>query len=96
MIGLKTIKAFTKQRSWPVKNLSISILMRMTGVFRVRDMFHGTIYLRRYQKSSIKASIESVVDFHGNHVWRQLAPDGDTLSREGIAFIKKMKQKYGM
>lgn len=42
------------------------------------------------------ASIESVVDFHGNHVWRQLAPDGDTLAREGIKFIKKMKQKHGL
>jgi D-psicose/D-tagatose/L-ribulose 3-epimerase len=27
-------------------------------------------------------------------VWRQLAPDGDTLVREGLAFIRRMQEKY--
>ena len=29
-------------------------------------------------------------------VWRQLAKDGDTFVREGIAFIRKMQEKYGL
>lgn len=27
-------------------------------------------------------------------VWRKLAPDGDTLAREGLAYLKSMAQKY--
>jgi D-psicose/D-tagatose/L-ribulose 3-epimerase len=45
------------------------------------------------------AALESFVDATGNMntwVWRQLAPDGDTLLREGVAFIRKMQKKYGM
>jgi hypothetical protein len=39
---------------------------------------------------------ESFVDATDNMntwVWRQLAPDGDTLLREGVAFIRKMQKK---
>lgn len=45
------------------------------------------------------AALESFVDATENMntwVWRQLAPDGDTLLREGVAFIRKMQKKYGM
>jgi D-psicose/D-tagatose/L-ribulose 3-epimerase len=45
------------------------------------------------------AALESFVDATDNMntwVWRQLAPDGDTLLREGVAFIRKMQKKYGM
>jgi len=45
------------------------------------------------------AALESFVDCTDNMntwVWRQLAPDGDTLVREGIAFIHKMQAKYGL
>lgn len=45
------------------------------------------------------AALESFVDATENMntwVWRQLAPDGDTLLREGVAFIHKMQKKYGM
>jgi len=43
------------------------------------------------------AALESFVDCTGNMntwVWRQLAPDGDTLVREGLAFIRRMQKKY--
>ncbi len=45
------------------------------------------------------AALESFVDVTDNMntwVWRQLAPDGDTLLKEGVAFIRKMQQKYGL
>jgi D-psicose/D-tagatose/L-ribulose 3-epimerase len=29
-------------------------------------------------------------------VWRQLAPDGDTLVREGVRFIRGMAAKHGL
>jgi len=45
------------------------------------------------------AALESFVDCTDNMntwVWRQLAPDGDTLVREGVAFIRGMQDKYGI
>ena len=45
------------------------------------------------------AALESFVDVTDNMntwVWRQLAKDGDTLVREGVLFIHKMMDKYGM
>jgi len=30
------------------------------------------------------------------HVWRKLAPDGDTLTREGLAFLRSKAQKHGL
>ena len=45
------------------------------------------------------AALESFVDSTDNMntwVWRQLAPNGDTLLRQGVDFIRKMQKKYGM
>ncbi|HNT66071.1 MAG TPA: sugar phosphate isomerase/epimerase family protein [bacterium] len=45
------------------------------------------------------AGLESFVDVTGNMntwVWRQLAPSGDVLLREGVAFIKTMQKKYAL
>jgi D-psicose/D-tagatose/L-ribulose 3-epimerase len=45
------------------------------------------------------AALESFVDVTDNMntwVWRQLAPDGDTLLREGVAFIRGMQEKHGL
>ena len=45
------------------------------------------------------AALESFVDCTDNMntwVWRQLAPDGDTLVREGLAFIRGMQKRYGL
>jgi len=45
------------------------------------------------------AALESFVDTTDNMntwVWRQLAPDGDTLLREGTDFIRKKQKEYGL
>ena len=45
------------------------------------------------------AGLESFVDITDNMntwVWRQLAPDGDTLIREGIRFIHDLQEKHGL
>jgi len=45
------------------------------------------------------AALESFVDCTDNMntwVWRQLAPDGDTLVREGVAFIRSMQERHGV
>jgi D-psicose/D-tagatose/L-ribulose 3-epimerase len=45
------------------------------------------------------AALESFVDCTDNMntwVWRQLAPNGDTLVREGVAFIRSMQKKHGL
>lgn len=45
------------------------------------------------------AALESFVDVTDNMntwVWRQLAVDGDTLVREGVAFIRGMMNKHGL
>jgi D-psicose/D-tagatose/L-ribulose 3-epimerase len=45
------------------------------------------------------AALESFVDATdkmNTWVWRQLAPDGDTLVREGITFIKGKMKAYGL
>jgi D-psicose/D-tagatose/L-ribulose 3-epimerase len=44
------------------------------------------------------AALESFVDCTDNMntwVWRQLAPDGDVLLREGVAFIRAQQKKFG-
>ena len=45
------------------------------------------------------AAMESFVDITDNintWVWRQLAPDGDTLVKEGIKFIRSLCEKYNL
>ena len=45
------------------------------------------------------AALESFVDVTDNMntwVWRQLAPDGDTLLREGADFIRRKQREYGL
>ncbi|MHA2180070.1 MAG: sugar phosphate isomerase/epimerase family protein [Promethearchaeota archaeon] len=45
------------------------------------------------------AALESFVDMTDNMntwVWRQLAPSGDILIKEGAAFIRNMQAKYGL
>lgn len=45
------------------------------------------------------AALESFVDVTDNMntwVWRQLAPDGDTLLREGAEFIRRKQLQYGL
>jgi D-psicose/D-tagatose/L-ribulose 3-epimerase len=45
------------------------------------------------------AALESFVDMTDNMntwVWRQLAPDGNILLKEGSAFIRNIQRKYGL
>jgi D-psicose/D-tagatose/L-ribulose 3-epimerase len=45
------------------------------------------------------AALESFIDCTDNMntwVWRQLAPNGDTLLKEGVAFIRKQQKKFGI
>ena len=45
------------------------------------------------------AALESFVDCTDNihtWVWRQLAPDGNTLLREGVDFIRRKQREYGL
>ncbi len=45
------------------------------------------------------AALESFVDCTDNMqtwVWRQLAPSGDDLVREGLAFVRDMQARYGL
>jgi len=45
------------------------------------------------------AALESFVDCTDNMntwVWRQLAPDGNTLLKEGVVFIREKQRKYGL
>lgn len=45
------------------------------------------------------AALESFVDVTDNMntwVWRQLAPSGDALVKEGLAFIRAMARKHGL
>ncbi len=45
------------------------------------------------------AALESFVDCTDNMntwVWRQLAPDGDTLVREGLAFVRRLEKRHGV
>jgi len=45
------------------------------------------------------AALESFVDCTENMntwVWRQLAPNGETLLKKGVSFIRTMQKKYGL
>lgn len=64
-----------------------------TGLVNWDDLFAalGEIDYQGY------AALESFVDVTDNMntwVWRQLAPDGDTLVKEGTEFIRAMQRKY--
>lgn len=64
-------------------------LVDWNGIFRALGEL-------RYQGN---AALESFVDSTDNMntwVWRQLARDGDTLVKEGVAFIRGMQKKHGL
>lgn len=64
-------------------------LVDWDGIFRALGEMNYTGY----------AALESFVDCTDNMntwVWRQLAPDGDTLVREGVAFIRELQARHGL
>ncbi len=64
-------------------------LVRWDEIFRALAEIEYTGY----------AALESFVDCTDNMntwVWRQLAPNGDTLLQEGVAFIQRKQKEYGL
>jgi D-psicose/D-tagatose/L-ribulose 3-epimerase len=49
-----------------------------------------------YQGNAALESFVDVTDNMNTWVWRQLAPDGDTLLREGADFIRRKQREYGL
>ncbi len=49
-----------------------------------------------YQGNAALESFVDVTDNMNTWVWRQLAPDGDTLLREGADFIRAKQREYGL
>jgi len=49
-----------------------------------------------YRGYAALESFVDVTDIMNTWVWRQLAPDGDTLVRQGVAFIRAMQKKHGL
>ncbi len=64
-------------------------LVDWDGIFRALGEINYTGY----------AALESFVECTDNMntwVWRQLAPDGDTLVKDGVAFIRRMQAKHDL
>jgi D-psicose/D-tagatose/L-ribulose 3-epimerase len=66
-----------------------------TGQVDWEGMFKALAEIR-YQGYAALESFVDCTDNMNTWVWRQLAPDGDTLVREGVAFIRTMQTKYGL
>jgi D-psicose/D-tagatose/L-ribulose 3-epimerase len=66
-----------------------------TGLVNWDEIFKALAEMD-YQGNAALESFVDVTDNMNTWVWRQLAPDGDTLLREGVAFIRKMQKKYGL
>jgi D-psicose/D-tagatose/L-ribulose 3-epimerase len=66
-----------------------------TGLVRWDDIFRALGEMR-YEGYAALESFVDVTDNMSTWVWRRLAPDGDTLLREGAAFIRGMMRRYGL
>lgn len=66
-----------------------------TGLVQWEEIFRALGEMG-YQGYAALESFVDVTDNMNTWVWRQLAPDGDTLVREGIAFIRQLMAKYGL
>jgi D-psicose/D-tagatose/L-ribulose 3-epimerase len=66
-----------------------------TGLVNWDDIFKALAEIE-YQGNAALESFVDATDNMDTWVWRQLAPDGDTLLKEGVAFIRKMQMKYGL
>jgi len=49
-----------------------------------------------YTGNAALESFVNVTDNMNTWVWRQLAPDGDTLLKQGAEFIRKKQREYGL
>jgi len=66
-----------------------------TGLVAWDDIFKALAEMN-YQGCAALESFVDCTDNMNTWVWRQLAPDGDTLLKEGADFIRSMQKKYGL
>ncbi len=66
-----------------------------TGLVNWDDIFKALSEMN-YQGYAALESFVDCTDNMNTWVWRQLAPSGDVLLKEGAAFIRKMQKKYGL
>lgn len=66
-----------------------------TGLVNWDEIFKALAEID-YQHNAALESFVDATDNMNTWVWRQLAPDGDTLLRQGVEFIRKMQKKYGL
>lgn len=66
-----------------------------TGLVNWDDIFRALADIQ-YDGYAALESFVDVTDNMSTWVWRQLAADGDTLVREGVAFIRSLMVKHGL
>jgi len=64
-------------------------LVDWDGIFRALGEMH-------YAGNAALESFVDVTDNMNTWVWRQLAPDGDTLVRQGVEFVRGLQAKHGL
>jgi D-psicose/D-tagatose/L-ribulose 3-epimerase len=68
-----------------------------TGLVRWDRVFQALRDINYQGVMSIESFMNSIPEVAASTcIWRSLAPDGDTLAGEGLAFLKSMAQKYGL
>jgi D-psicose/D-tagatose/L-ribulose 3-epimerase len=66
-----------------------------TGLVAWDEIFKALAEIN-YQGNAALESFVDTTDNMNTWVWRQLAPDGDTLLKEGVAFIRSKQNEYGL
>lgn len=66
-----------------------------TGLVNWDEIFRALADINYQHNAALESFVDST-DNMNTWVWRQLAPNGDTLLRQGVDFIRKMQKKYGM
>ncbi|MFH1929718.1 MAG: sugar phosphate isomerase/epimerase family protein [Chloroflexota bacterium] len=68
-----------------------------TGLVRWDRVFQALRDINYQGAVSIESFVSSIPEIAAaTCIWRSLAPDGDTLAREGLTFLRSMAQKYGL
>lgn len=68
-----------------------------TGLVRWDDVFLALRDIKYQGVLSIESFVTNIPEIAAaTCIWRTLAPDGDALAREGLAFLKGMAEKHGV
>jgi D-psicose/D-tagatose/L-ribulose 3-epimerase len=68
-----------------------------TGLVRWDDVFRALKEIDYDGVATIESFVSAVPEIAASTcVWRSLAPDGDTLAKEGLGFLKSMARKHGI